>query len=281
MCLAAPSAKAADPHPRDLYLASRDEMRLVLRRLDELPASRGGSFVGIVGGLASLNFIARLEPATILLVDLNPAQVAYGRCVVELIKRAPSRAAFVAALFSRPFIAAVAAFPLVGGAMGWLAAPHQPKEDPIVFNPDGTALLVDAIPTDATPIDATFGDTVNLVAARFGEPDAEGNLHGELWFRITGPVPRSIGIFVHVFDGDRRIAQGDREVIGGTYFFANAPKNQLIRHAFAVKTGPAPTPMTWRIDVGLFQVYGDQSRVEVTRVPDARRGPDNRVIVRP
>jgi len=180
-----------------------------------------------------------------------------------------------------PALAVLAVIPLFGGAAGWVMAPHEAREAPIVFNPDGTDLLVDAVPPEATPVNAVFGDTVELVASRFGTPDAEGNLPGELWFRITGPVPRAIGVFVHVFDGDRRIAQGDREVIGGTYFFANAPKDQLIRHAFAIKTGPAPTPMTWRVDAGLYQVYGDQSRVPVTQVPDARRGPDNRVIVRP
>lgn len=89
---------------RELYLASRDEIRPVEKILAELPEGKGGYFVGIVGGLASLNFIERLEPRDILLVDLNPEQVEYGRCVVEIIKRTPSRQDFVAAFFSRPFL---------------------------------------------------------------------------------------------------------------------------------------------------------------------------------
>jgi hypothetical protein len=89
---------------RDLYLASRDEIRPVLRIRNELPEDRGGSFIGIVGGLASFNFIERLQPNDILLVDLNPAQVEYGRCVVELIRRIPSRNDFIAVFFSRPFL---------------------------------------------------------------------------------------------------------------------------------------------------------------------------------
>lgn len=96
-------ARAERGH-RDLYLASRDEIRPVLRIRAELPEDRGGSFIGIVGGLASFNFIERQQPNDILLVDLNPAQVEYGRCVVELIRRIPSRNDFIGVFFSRPFL---------------------------------------------------------------------------------------------------------------------------------------------------------------------------------
>jgi len=96
-------SRAGDGRQRDLYLASRDEIRLVLKILGEMPSSQGGTFIGIVGGLAALNFIERLAPADILLVDLNPAQVEYGRCVTALIKLSPSRTEFVSAFFSRPF----------------------------------------------------------------------------------------------------------------------------------------------------------------------------------
>lgn len=89
---------------RDLYLASRDEIKLVEKIIKDLPVGRGGSFVGIVGGMAALNFIERMEPTNILLVDLNPAQVEFGRCVVELVKLADNRHEFVAAFFSRPFV---------------------------------------------------------------------------------------------------------------------------------------------------------------------------------
>lgn len=109
VALGAQMVRAADG-PRDLYLASRDEMRRVDKLLAEMPASHGGTFVGIVGGLAAINFIERLQPSEMLLIDLNPAQVEYGRCVVELIKLAPSRTEFVAAFFSRPFQADEQAF---------------------------------------------------------------------------------------------------------------------------------------------------------------------------
>ncbi len=98
------AAGAADGRARDLYLASRDEIKRVEKILGEAPASKGGSLVGIVGGLAVLNFIERMQPSEMMLIDLNPAQVEYGRCVIELIKQTPDRDAFVAAFFSRPFL---------------------------------------------------------------------------------------------------------------------------------------------------------------------------------
>ena len=97
-------ASAADGRARDLYLASRDEIRRVEKLVGEAPAMKGGTLVGIVGGLAVLNFIERLQPSEMMLIDLNPAQVEYGRCVIELIKQTPGRDAFVAAFFSRPFL---------------------------------------------------------------------------------------------------------------------------------------------------------------------------------
>ncbi len=129
VALSAPHARAGDGRQRDLYLASRDDIQKVLKRLGEMPASRGGTFVGIVGGLAALNFIERLQPADILLVDLNPAQVQYGRCVVELVKLSPSRNAFVAALFSRPFVSDEPAFLAQAGSAALLQAHTRKIQD--------------------------------------------------------------------------------------------------------------------------------------------------------
>lgn len=130
--LSAPAAAAGEPRPerRDLYLASRDEIHRVLRILDDVPEAHGGTFIGIVGGLAALNFIERLQPADVLLVDLNPAQVEYGRCVLALIKAAPTRAAFVTALFSRPFQSDEAAFLRQPGDRATLEATTHGIGDP-------------------------------------------------------------------------------------------------------------------------------------------------------
>lgn len=115
-------AHASEGRARDLYLASRDEIRPVERILREIPESRGGGFVGIIGGLAVLNFIERLQPSDVLLVDLNPAQVEYGRCVVELIKLTPNRNDLVSILFSRPFVEDEEAFLAQPGDLALVSA---------------------------------------------------------------------------------------------------------------------------------------------------------------
>lgn len=125
-----PPASAKEGRWRNLYLASRDEIGAVLKILDEMPASQGGSFIGIIGGLAALNFIERLQPARILLVDLNPAQVEYGRCVIELIKQSPSRTEFVSAFFSRPFRPDEATFLAQPGDEELLRSSTQRIEEP-------------------------------------------------------------------------------------------------------------------------------------------------------
>ena len=129
--LPASSARADDPQPgrRSLYLASRDEIRSVLRVRDGIPPSKGGTFIGIVGGLAALNFIERLQPSEILLVDLSPEQVEYGRCVIELIKQSPDRTAFVSAFFSRPFLPGESEFLAQPGDAAMLRSSVEKIED--------------------------------------------------------------------------------------------------------------------------------------------------------
>lgn len=153
--LAASPARAEEQRPRDLYLASRDEIRRVEKILDELPESKGGTLIGIVGGLAVLNFVERLQPSDVLLVDLNPAQVEYGRCVIALIESTPTRTDFVSAFFSRPF---------------------QPDEAAFLAQPGDPALLranTDRIPDRA--LRATCHADLSLVADATYDP-ATGSL---------------------------------------------------------------------------------------------------------
>jgi hypothetical protein len=75
----------------------------VNRLLDALPRVENAAYIGIVGGLGTLNFIEALAPRQIFLVDVNREQVEYGRCVLELIRHSPSRQEFVEAFFSRRF----------------------------------------------------------------------------------------------------------------------------------------------------------------------------------
>ncbi len=89
----------------DVYLASREDLFHVKRLLGVLPVVPGSTYVGVIGGLGTLHYIEALAPRRIVLVDANPDQVEYAKCVVELIEKSDSREAFVEAFFSRPFVA--------------------------------------------------------------------------------------------------------------------------------------------------------------------------------
>ncbi len=88
----------------DVYLASREDIFHVKRLLGELPVVPDSTYVGIIGGLGTLNYILAIAPRKIVLVDANRDQVEYAKCVVELIEMCDSREAFVEAFFSRRFV---------------------------------------------------------------------------------------------------------------------------------------------------------------------------------
>jgi hypothetical protein len=177
--------------------------------------------------------------------------------------------------------ATLLAGPLVALAATAIALPSEPTEAPVVDNPDGSSILGAPPPPDARALDARLALPVALRAARFNGPDEDGVLHGELWLQVDGPVPRSVGLFVHVFAGERRVGQADHAVVGGTFFLADAPRGVPLRHAFAIKlTDRQTAPL--EVYGGLYHLVGDQARVplESAREPD-RLQPDHRLRLWP
>ncbi|NTX09972.1 hypothetical protein HUA76_04150 [Myxococcus sp. CA056] len=144
-------------------------------------------------------------------------------------------------------------------AMAW----PEPVAKPDPRNADGSPLTVAALPPAARPVNARFDVPVELVAAEVpAEPDAEGITPLVLHWRTTGPVPRSVGIFVHVVSAEGQRMGSDHPVLGGTWFFADAPRDTLLRDAFSLSTR-GWRPGTWNVLVGLWHAGGDQSRVDV------------------
>ncbi len=150
----------------------------------------------------------------------------------------------------------------------------EPVLAPRLTNPDGGPIVVEALPTDATPLDVRFALPVRLVAARVpAAPDERGIVPLELYWVVDGPVPRSVGIFVHLpGPSDRKSA--DHEVVAGTYFFKNAPRGVLLRDSFGVSAHDWKAG-SWRVHVGLWHASGDGSRVPLfdahgTPLTDAR-----------
>ncbi|MDC0710850.1 hypothetical protein POL68_20410 [Stigmatella sp. ncwal1] len=148
-------------------------------------------------------------------------------------------------------VGGLAAGPLIAWALlavFW----REPSAPPVLTNPNGTPLLVEALPPEARPVRATFGVPVELHGALVPEgPDANGLLSFELFWKVTGNVPRPVGVFVHLVHEHGRMSSVDHEVLGGTYFFKNAPRGPLLRDAFTV-SAPTLAPGTWKLLVGLW-----------------------------
>ncbi len=146
-----------------------------------------------------------------------------------------------------------------GLAWSWPEA----KTPPIIQNPDGSPLLVEALPADAIPLNLRFEEPIELVAARIpSAPDAKNEVPMELYWRVHGAVPRSVGVFVHVSGPDGKRHGADHEVLGGTYFFKDAPRGMLLRDAFRVNTSDWKSG-EWKVVLGLWHAAGDGSRLEV------------------
>lgn len=158
------------------------------------------------------------------------------------------------------------------GAVLW--AWDEPRQLPVRTNANGTSIEVATLPSDAVPVGGRFDVAAELVAARApATPDEDGIVPIELFWRVTGEVPRSIGIFVHVV-GQDGFKNADHEVLAGTYFFKDAPRDVLIRDAFGVNASDYKEG-TWRVLVGLWHASGDGSRVKAwdragNPVPDER-----------
>ncbi|CAM3229868.1 hypothetical protein G4177_24130 [Corallococcus sp. ZKHCc1 1396] len=165
-----------------------------------------------------------------------------------------------------PGAVAVAVVPLV--AMGvLLAAWREPEAMPVLRNPDGSLLGTAALPPDARILHGRFERPVELVAAQVpAAPDAQGIVPLVLYWQVRGKVPRSVGIWVHVTGpGERKTA--DHAVVGGTFFFSDAPRRALLRDAFALSTKDWE-PGQWKVVVGLWYAGGDGSRLQAFTADD-------------
>jgi len=132
-----------------------------------------------------------------------------------------------------------------------------------IRNPDGEQVLVGAVPANAASIHARFDAPVELVAAAISpQPDPDGVVHLDLYWRVDGPVSRAVGIFTHADGPNGGFKTADHEVLSGTYFFQNAPRGQLIRDDAALSAHDYE-PGTWTVRVGLWNVSGDGNRIPV------------------
>ncbi len=162
---------------------------------------------------------------------------------------------------SGPVAVGVAAVPVAVWALLGVTS-GEPVARAVPVNPDGSRMEVASPPPEARPLDVRFDVPVELVGAEVpSAPDPEGLVRMVLYWRVTGPVPRSAGIFVHLPgpEGSKR-KNADHAVVGGTFFFRDAPRDTVLRDAFWVSTKDWEAGK-WEVLVGLWHAGGDASRI--------------------
>lgn len=140
----------------------------------------------------------------------------------------------------------------------------QPRAEPVLTNPDRSPPVAERVPEKARPIDARFELPLELVAAEIpAHPAEDGLVPMVFYWRVHGEVPRTLGVWVHVSGpaGSKR-RSADHELIGGTWFFHDAPSDALVRDAFAVHLD-GRHPGRWVVRAGLWHPRGDGTRVPV------------------
>ncbi len=160
------------------------------------------------------------------------------------------------------------AWPLAGALLPLLAwavvalAWREPRLPPDLRNPDGSAIEVPALPDGATSGRASFPAVNTQLEGAWvpAQPDEEGRLRLALYWRVTGRAPHSVSVFVHLKGPDDTTRVADHDVIAGTWFFKNAPRDVLLQDVFGVNALDYP-PGEWRVLVGLWHARGDRSRV--------------------
>jgi len=174
----------------------------------------------------------------------------------------------------------------------FVATWSEPRYPPAPMkNANGAPALVDGPAPDATKLGAQFELPLVVDAARVAGPDPLANLDIDLYFRRTGPLPRTTGVFVHI---ERRAGQepveetngkektedrfdGDHQIVGGSFYLSDAPLGQVVQDAFGVHVGKA-TPGRYDVWLGFGHVSGRRGRAKVTE-PGKAAVDDNRIRI--
>jgi hypothetical protein len=177
----------------------------------------------------------------------------------------------------RAGLALALAAPLLASASFLVWDEPLPAPAPL-RNADGSAVVVTRTAADARALHAEVALPVTLEGAELPAfPDGAGASHFALYFRVRGDVPRTVGVRVELESSLGRRQRIDRDVIGASVYFENAPRDLLLRDAFALALGTRPEER-WKLFVSLWHASGDHSRVEVRSAPPgARQG--ERVLV--
>ncbi|HEX2660689.1 MAG TPA: glycosyltransferase family 39 protein, partial [Polyangia bacterium] len=115
------------------------------------------------------------------------------------------------------------------------------------------------------PVNATFGDAIELVGANFPESiKRPGKITLELTFRVKARVPSSYKIFVHVDGPASPRLLGDHDPLNKTFPTTNWLPGEYIRDTYDIDAPLMTTPAgTYRIFMG-FWPGGEAKRLKMT-----------------
>ena len=171
----------------------------------------------------------------------------------------------------------LAPWAVFGAFIGTWDEPRFPP--PPHKNANDTPAIVDAPPPDATPIRAQFDIPIVVDAAKVDTPrDSYRNVDIDLYFRRTGALPRTTGMFVHLArapgqeplpppelgkEAKRDSWNGDHQVVGGSFYISDAPQDTEIHDAFGVHLKNAAKG-NYDVWLGFGHVSGKKGRAAVT-----------------
>jgi tetratricopeptide (TPR) repeat protein len=124
-----------------------------------------------------------------------------------------------------------------------------PLTVPLVLNRPPSA----AIPKDAAPFQATFGDSIQLKAVS-AQADA-GQLHMTLYWQSDSPPPEDYQVFVHILDADGKpVGQADGAPVDNRYPTSQWKPGAVIADARTVQFETPLKPGEYRVWVGLYRL---------------------------
>lgn len=151
--------------------------------------------------------------------------------------------------------------PLVALGVG-LAIPEPPMPPLRHTNANGQPAVLGSLPAEAERLDVRFELPVELVGATL-HPTDEGQTDVELFWRVSGAVPRSVGVFAHFEAPKQPMVSADHLAVASSFYLRDAPRDSVIRDAFSVRL-PRSRHGPWTLWVGLWRTSSDGARIAVT-----------------
>jgi hypothetical protein len=162
---------------------------------------------------------------------------------------------------------ALSAAPLLIVPLALKLMPEPKRPDAPLMTPEGEPMVVDAAPSDTTPLGARIEDGVFLDASHvqyFPKDEDHGpEVTLELDWRFTEKVPPGLGIFVQ-FEHKKNHFALDHVLLSGAVTPESAPLNTVLRDVSDPIVLPeVKEPGTWKVWAGFWRARRDMSRMKV------------------